>query len=256
MPRPIGLFTDFGLAGPYVGQVKGVLLRQAAMAPVIDLMADAPPCNPRAAAYLLAALAPEWPADMVVMAVIDPGVGSDRLPLIADMDGRWFVGPDNGLFEIVRRRARTVRSWAITWRPQRLSASFHGRDLFAPVAARLAGGETPEAIGAHPVAPLRPAPWPDDLPEIIYGDHYGNAMTGLRAGMVAADAELEVGGRRLRRARTFADLPPGEAFWYENSIGLVEIAVNQGAAMAVLGLRIGSAVTVLPAPGGHGAGLR
>lgn len=244
MHRPIGLFTDFGSAGPYVGQVRGVLLGRAPGVPVIDLMADAPACNPRAAAYLLAALAPEWPADMVVMAVVDPGVGSDRLPLMADIDGRWFVGPDNGLFELLRRRARAFSAWAITWRPERLTPSFHGRDLFAPVAARLALGEAPEAIGARPVEPLRPGDWPDDLPEIIYGDCYGNAMTGLRAAGVAADADIQVAGRTLGRARTFADIPPGGAFWYENSIGLVEIAVNQGAAMDALGLRVGEKVAV------------
>ena len=92
--------------------------------------------------------------------------------------------------------------------------------------------------------PLRPGDWPDDLPEIIYGDCYGNAMTGLRAAGVAADADIQVAGRTLGRARTFADISPGGAFWYENSIGLVEIAVSQGAAMDVLGLRVGEKVAV------------
>lgn len=241
----IGLFTDFGIAGPYLGQVRGVLLEAAPHVPVIDLMADAPACRPRAAAYLLAALAPEWPSGMVVMAVVDPGVGSARLPLIARIDGRWFVGPDNGLFELLSRRAGLAEFWAISWRPQRLSASFHGRDLFAPVAARLAQGEMPEAIGARPVEPWRPADWPDDLAEIVYVDCYGNAMTGLRAAAMGEEAGLAVAGRRLARARTFADVPAGGAFWYENSIGMVEISVNQGAATDVLGLRIGDAVEIV-----------
>lgn len=245
MKRPIGLFTDFGVAGPYLGQVRGVLLGRAPEIPVIDLMADAPSCRPRAAAYLLAALAPEWPADMVVMAVVDPGVGGDRRPLIAEIDGRWWCGPDNGLFEALLRRATTARCWAITWRPERLSASFHGRDLFAPVAVRLALGERPEDIGTQAVQPWRPAEWPDELAEIVYGDHYGNAMTGLRAAAMGEGAEIAVAGRRLARARTFADLPPGGAFWYENSVGLVEIAINQGSAMEILGLEIGSPVQVL-----------
>lgn len=245
MQKSIGLFTDFGLAGPYLGQVRSVLLARAPGVPVIDLMADAPRCDPRASAYLLAALAPEWPADMVVVAVVDPGVGGDRLPLMAEIDGRWFVGPDNGLLELLRRRAREFRAWAITWRPERLSSSFHGRDLFAPVAARLARGEAPEAIGGRPVQPVQPH-WPDELAEIVYGDCYGNAMTGLRAASVAVDAEITVAGQTLRRARTFAAMSEGSAFWYENSVGLVEIAVNKGAAMDVLGLEIGSPVTVLP----------
>lgn len=244
MQRPIGFFTDFGLAGPYLGQVRGVILRQAPSAPVIDLMADAPACRPMSAAYLLAALTAEWPEDMVVMAVVDPGVGSARLPLIAEIGGRWFVGPDNGLFELLLRRAVRSRVWAVTWRPQRLSASFHGRDLFAPVAARLSRGETPEAIGAETVMPWRPVDWPDDLPEVIYADVYGNAWTGLRAAVLPPDARLLAAGRQLTRARTFADCSPGDAFWYENSSGLVEIAVNQGSAMAVLGLNLGVPVQV------------
>lgn len=245
MQRPIGLFTDFGLAGPYLGQVRSVLLERAPGVPVLDLMADAPACNPRASAYMLAALAPEWPVSMVVIAVVDPGVGSDRLPLVAEIDGRWLVAPDNGLLELLLRRARTSRVWAITWRPERLSPSFHGRDLFAPVAARLARGEMPETIGACPVEPLRPD-WPDDLAEVVYGDCYGNAMTGLRADGVAADAVIHLSGRVLRRARTFADIPEGCAFWYENSIGLVEISINQGAAKDVLGLKVGSPVVISP----------
>lgn len=248
MRRPIGLFTDFGHAGPYLGQVRGVLLRHAPQAPVIDLMADAPAFRPRAAAYLLAALAAEWPEDMVVMAVIDPGVGGDRLPLIAEIDGRWFVGPDNGLFAVLSRRAARARVWAVTWRPERLSASFHGRDLFAPVAARLSRGETPEAIGAEAVprhpADWHPADWPDDLPEVIYGDVYGNAWTGLRTATMPPDARLLVAGRVLTRARTFADRPHGEAFWYGNSCNLVEIAVTEGSAMDVLGLALGAQVGI------------
>jgi S-adenosylmethionine hydrolase len=100
------LFTDFGYEGLYVGQMKAVLARDAPNVPVIDLMHDAPAHDPRSAAYLLAALVPEMPEGAVCLAVVDPGVGSDRTPLVVNADGRWFVGPDNGLFEIVQRRAK------------------------------------------------------------------------------------------------------------------------------------------------------
>jgi len=136
----IVLFTDFGLDGPYVGQMKAVLHRDAPGVPVIDLFADAPAFDAKRSAYLLAAYAEEFPAPTVFLAVVDPGVGGARRPLMVEADGRRYVGPDNGLFEIVWRRARRRRGGAITWRPERLSASFHGRDLFAPVAARLAVG--------------------------------------------------------------------------------------------------------------------
>jgi S-adenosylmethionine hydrolase len=242
----IVLFTDFGLAGPYVGQMKAVLHRLAPGVPVIDLFADAPSRDPRAAAYLLAAYAPWFPPDTIFLAVVDPGVGGVRAPVIVAADDRWFVGPDNGLFELVKRRAVTPpREWEITWRPAILSPSFHGRDLFAPVAARLALGETPPGTLRDPAAMAR-NDWPDDLAEIVYLDHYGNAMTGLRAGVLAKSTRLVAGGREISPAHTFSAVPEGAAFWYENSTGLAEIAVNLGRADAALGLKIGSPVEVRP----------
>ena len=143
----IVLFTDFGLAGPYTGQMKAVLARDAPGQPVIDLFADAPSRNPRAAAYLLAAYAAWFPAGTVFLAVVDPGVGGIRAPLIVSADGCCYVGPDNGLFELVLRRAREAQVWEITWQPAALSASFHGRDLFAPVAAKLASDVVADPAG-------------------------------------------------------------------------------------------------------------
>ena len=248
------LFTDFGLLGPYTGQVKAVLQSAAPSVPVIDLFADAPMRNPRSAAYLLAAYALWFPAGTVLLSVVDPGVGGDRAPVIVEADGRWYVGPENGLFEIVMRRAEAagmaVRSWEIERQPDApLSASFHGRDLFAPAAARVALGATPPAAAVQEPRPPgagRRTDWPDDLPEIVYVDHYGNAMTGLRAAALAAEAVFETpGGCRLTRARTFSDVPPGAAFWYENSNGLAEIAVNDGRADAALGLAVGSPVRIV-----------
>lgn len=239
----IALFTDFGLAGPYTGQVKAVLQRLAPAAPVIDLFADAPSRNPKAAAYLLAAYGTWFPPGTVLLAVVDPGVGGARAAFLLEADGRLYVGPDNGLFELVRRRAAEARLFEITWRPAQLSASFHGRDLFAPVAARLASGERP-AAEARPADFGRRPDWPDDLAEIVYLDQYGNAITGLRAARLPAAATLIAGGHRIPRARTFSDLPEGAALWYENSNGLAEIAVNLGRADEALGLRIGSAVAV------------
>ena len=238
----IVLFTDFGLAGPYTGQVKAVLQRHAPGLPVIDLFADAPERNPRAAAYLLAAYAPWFPPGSVFLAVIDPGVGGERAPLIVEADERCFVGPDNGLFEIVLRRAAQAQVREIAWRPEELSASFHGRDLFAPVAALLARGEGP-ASTARTVASVRRTDWPDDLAEIVYVDLYGNAMTGLRAARIAG-ARLRIGGQLIPQARTFSDVPAGQPLWYENSNGLAEIAVNLGRASETLALAIGSKIGI------------
>ncbi|HYS48059.1 MAG TPA: SAM-dependent chlorinase/fluorinase [Xanthobacteraceae bacterium] len=239
----IVLFTDFGLHGPYTGQMKAVLHRMAPGTPVIDLFADAPAGNPKASAYLLAAYAAWFPAGTVFLCVVDPGVGGARPAMMIEADGRWFVGPGNGLFELVERRAGQTRRFDIDWKPQRLSASFHGRDLFAPVAAMLARGEPPPGQPRNDVADRRPD-WPDDLGEIVYVDHFGNALTGLRAAMLPQNARLAAAGRLLERAGTFSNRPPGAAFWYENSNGLAEIAVNQGRADSRLGLAIGAPVDI------------
>jgi S-adenosylmethionine hydrolase len=237
----IVLFTDFGLDGPYVGQMKAVLHGAAPGMPQVDLMADAPAFDAKAAAYLLAAYAPAFPGGSVFLAVVDPGVGGPRLPLVVEAAGRWFVGPDNGILALAARRAGAARAWQVTWRPERLSASFHGRDLFAPVAARLARGEQPPG-SPYPLAEIAGTDWPDDLPEVVYLDRFGNAVTGLRAAGLPDEAVLSVAGRRLERARTFSTVAPGTAFWYENANGLAEIAVNQGRADRVLGLKPGDEV--------------
>ena len=239
----IVLFTDFGLTGPYTGQVKAALAREAPGVPVIDLFADAPAFDPQLSAYLLAAYAHEFPAGTVFVCVVDPGVGTERKPLWVQADGRTFVGPDNGLFELVRRRAVDVTVAAIDWRPPKLSATFHGRDLFAPVAARLALSRMPLSTPLESAAIAR-LDWPDDLARVVYVDGYGNAMTGLRAGGVPETALLIANGYEVRHARTFADAAAGEAFWYGNANGLVEIAVNRGRADRDLELELGMAVEV------------
>lgn len=239
----IVLFTDFGLAGPYTGQVAAVLHERAPGIPVIPLFADAPMGQPKPAAYLLAAYAAWFAEGTVLVCVVDPGVGGARRGLIVEAAGRLYVGPDNGLFEPVLRRAAGASCWEITWRPPSLSATFHGRDLFAPVAGRLARGEQPAAMARPAVAARRPD-WPDDLAEIVYIDHYGNALTGLRGECVAATSRLVARGHSIGPAPTFSAVPPGEAFWYVNSNGLVEIAVNAGRADRVLALAVGSPVAI------------
>jgi S-adenosylmethionine hydrolase len=240
----IVLFTDFGPAGPYTGQVCAVLQQAAPRVPVIQLFADAPAGQPRPASYLLAAYAVWFPAGTVLLCVVDPGVGGDRRPLVVEADGRLYVGPDNGLFEPVLRRAGSPRCWEIVWRPPLLSASFHGRDLFAPVAARLALGEAPGAM-AREAVPARQPGWPDDLAEIVYIDHYGNAMTGLRGDCLAPGARLACGSRNVAPAEIFSAVPAGEAFWYVNANGLIEIAVNRGRADQALGLSVGTPVAIV-----------
>lgn len=248
----IALFTDFGLEGPYLGQVRMVLHRDAPGVPVVDLFADLPAFDAVSAAYLLPAYsAPPVPEGAVILAVVDPGVGTGRAPLMVHAGGRWFVGPDNGLFsQVLAADPVDGRVWEILWRPPHLSASFHGRDLFAPVAAALALGGNPEtsAVLAGKAVDARGlvgADWPRDRCAVAYIDRYGNAMTGLRIERIPADAVLRVGERSLQRAETFGAVAIGEAFWYGNSNGLVEIACNGARADQLLGLRIGTQFSVL-----------
>jgi S-adenosylmethionine hydrolase len=189
----------------------------------------------------LASLAPAFPEGTVFLAVVDPGVGGSRLAVALWADGFRFVGPDNGLLSVFAARARRVSIRRIAWTPERLSSSFHGRDLFAPVAARIALDRLPDDWLA-PLSALSVDLGEGDLSEVIYIDHYGNAFTGVRAHKAARDATLQVEGARLRYARVFSEAPAGEPFWYENSQGLVEIAMDRGSAAERLGLRVGTPI--------------
>ena len=238
----IVLYTDFGMGGPYVGQVHAVLAQQAPAVPVIDLFHEAPRHNIQAAAYLLPAYTRGFPPGSIFVCVVDPGVGGERRALIVRADHRWYVGPDNGLFHVLARRARDLECHEIRWRPAQLTASFHGRDLFAPVAAQLAHGLMPDCV---PAAHTPPVPdWPEDLPQVLYIDHFGNAITGLRAERLAHDVRLRIGSSGLTYARTYSEVRAGQGFWYENSNGLVEIAVNQARASDELGIAVGDRIDV------------
>ncbi len=235
----IALFTDYGLNGPYLGQVQAVLHRLVPGEKVVNLLADAPRNNPKASAYLLAAFSQAIAAEpgTIFFSVVDPGVGSfDDPPVVLEADKQWYVGPDNGLFDIVCRRSSSVHCRRIDWRPETLSASFHGRDLYASAVAMLRNNQN---LG--PTIPWNDRHgWPDDLEEIVYIDHFGNCMTGLRTGTLDNDRAIRANSITVPHAHTFSSVPRGSAFWYENSQGLVEIAVNGGNAAQQLNLRIGS----------------
>jgi S-adenosylmethionine hydrolase len=238
--RPIFLFTDFGWSGPYVGQMIGVLQSISPRCPVVSLMHDAPAMRPDLAAYLLPACCASLPGGSVVVAVVDPGVGGERAALIVETPDMTFVGPDNGLLSRLPRIKRVRR---IDWRPPALSSSFHGRDLFAPVAAHLAGGE---AVAATPVALDATVgfDWPGDASRVVFVDAYGNLMTGLRAEKISKNRRVCVAGRTIQYAETFCHAPPGGLFWYGNSQGLLEIAANGASAVTVLSLAPGDEILI------------
>lgn len=233
----IVLFTDFGPAGPYTGQMESVLRQTAPDNPIIHLLSNAPTVDPKLSAYLLAALRSSFAENSVFLCVVDPGVGGARKPIVLWADGHYFVGPENGLLNTVSKHAGQSRWWEIIWRPENCSMSFHGRDLFAPIAAYLAIGKA--AAYLRPIAEPNLDDWPEDLAEVIYFDVYGNAMTGLRYLPEMKGRVLEVNDFRIEQGKTFSAVQAGEAFWYRNSSGLVEIAVNRGSARHQLNLQLG-----------------
>lgn len=237
----IVLFTDFSVLDPYVGQVKARLSEHAPGQQVIDLLHEVPDFNPHAGAHLLAALASGFPPGSVFLAVVDPGVGTPRDAVVVLAGGRWFVGPDNGLLSVVAARHADTRLWRITWQPDVLSATFHGRDLFAPIAAEIARGEFPETKLAS-IARFEVEFDAGDLTRVIYIDHYGNAWTGLRS--VPKSARLIAAGEVFKHGDSFGFVDKGEGFWFINSVGLLELAINRGSAAVAFGLKVGDLVQV------------
>ncbi|MHB1513071.1 SAM hydrolase/SAM-dependent halogenase family protein [Acidiferrobacter sp.] len=235
----IVLLTDFGVADPYVGQVHLRLAEAAPAVRVVDLFHGLPSFAVQASAYLVDAYCQRLPPRAVVMAVVDPGVGGLRQAIAWRAGGRCYVGPDNGLFEMVARREGVESCQALAV-PEHAAPSFHGRDVFAPAAAALARGL---ALNAQEAPLTRFPDWPDEWARVLFIDHYGNAVTGLKAH--PSRHEIEVADRRLRRARTFSEGPRGEPFFYENADGLIEIAAYEASAAGILGLRLADPLRVL-----------
>lgn len=233
------LFTDFGQDDAYVGQMHRAIYQVDSAVRVIDLFHNVPRFNIKTASSLIPAYCPPV-ADAVYCCVVDPGVGSDRAAIVVEIERCKYVGPDNGVFEqLYRRHDAEVKH--IHWRPETLSNTFHGRDLFAPVAARLATGMP---LDTRPGAAYRVSEWPTELDEVVYVDHYGNVLSGRYGYSVEDNAVIECSGTKIPYAKTFSDLAVGSLFWYRNANGLVEIAANRGNAGELLGANVGDPITV------------
>lgn len=239
-------FTDFGRGALYRGQMEAAIYRYAPAVRVIELSSDAPRFDPYLASFLLAASINNFPHQAVFLAVVDPEVGSPvRKPVVIDAEGALFVGPDVGLPDVYlnqRQLRASVRE--IEFRPEQLSSSFHGRDLFAPVAARLASsGRCPDGwLGSS--RRYQPKHSECDVAKVIYIDDFGNVMTGLRAAQIPETARLTINDVTLVNARTFCEVEPEEGFWYENSMGLVEVAINRGSAAQAYNVSLGDSIAI------------
>lgn len=258
MPRPIAILTDFGYTDAYVGVMKGVIHSRLPEARLFDLTHGVPPQAVRVGALQLLSAALYCPPDCVFLAVVDPGVGSDRRPVCLRSGGRFFVGPDNGLLWPAAAALGEPEAWVLDrpehWLPTP-GATFHGRDIFAPIAAALAGGESPEILGSPISDPARldiPAPAREGSllrGEILLVDGYGNAVTNLRPADLGNPAPFT---RTFRAESTelrgpapfYAAVAAGAPLVVVGSLGYYEIAINGGHAARELGLQEGSPVTV------------
>lgn len=248
MAPVITLLTDFGTADGYVGEMKGVLASLAPHAAVVDITHDVAPQDVEGARLALARYWRRFPDGTVHLVVVDPEVGSTRDALAVSSEGRFFVGPDNGVLSpaLLHGDARCV-SIAI---PASAAPTFHGRDVFAPTAAQLASGAPLESLGEvaeHPVIRRTPeATRREDgavQGEVITVDRFGNAVTNLLA---MRGGQVKVAGLSLALRRTYADATSGEAIALVGSSGLVEIAIRDGSAAEILELSRGSQVVLLP----------
>lgn len=240
--RPlVTLTSDFGTGSPYVAAMKAAVIRECGDADLIDISHEVPPFDWAAGAFMLWAGSRDFPANSIHLAVVDPGVGSDRPAVAFELAGRYYVGPDNGIFSLVAEAA--APTLAIVYnleRPDGASATFEGRDLFAPVAGRLAAGAGLAEIG-EPRGGLE-GPSATAEPRVLWVDRFGNLITNLRPPVGA----IRVGEHLVHEsARTYAEASPRKPFYYVGSMGFVEIAVPRGRADSLLQAVPGTAVEPL-----------
>lgn len=252
----ITLTTDFGLSDSYVAAMKGIIAGIAPQATVIDITHQIAPQDVRGAAYVLHSALSCFPPGAVHLAVVDPGVGSARRPIAAAAGGQFFVGPDNGLFTHAWQdsppAACVVLDNPAYWRPQ-LSHTFHGRDLFAPVAAHLANGAALAALGTPIADPilfdvLAPRRRPDGslTGQIIHVDHFGNLVSNIPgAWLTGGRWTVQIAGQRLiGPSPTYAAALPGQLLALVSSGGTLEIALRDGSASSQLAVASGEPIEV------------
>ena len=252
----ISLLTDFGTADYYVGAVKGAILSVNPQAVIADITHEIAPQDIAGGAFTLLAAFKTFPAGTVHVAVVDPGVGSTRRPIIVSANKQFFVGPDNGLFTYIYDREPSHQVFHVTaekfFRPQP-SSTFHGRDIFAPVAAALSNGVMPREFGPKindavrlPI-PLEPEVLKngDIRARIIHIDHFGNCVTNITRDLVDSKKQptLLINRKLIRKFRTFYGEDSGTspfAIW--GSAGFLEISINGQSAAQKLSVKSGDIV--------------
>jgi S-adenosyl-L-methionine hydrolase (adenosine-forming) len=226
----VTLTTDFGTADGYVGAMKGVILRLAPHATVVDVTHELDRHDVRGGGFALATAAPWFPGGTIHVAVVDPGVGGARRAVVAVGERHLFVGPDNGIFERACPDPKVVYAIeADGFRAERVAATFHGRDVFAVAAGRLAAGARPEEVG--PAVTLSGGLATNAGPAVVHVDRFGNLITNVAPG----PRRVRIGGREIAVVATYEAVAPGELLAYVGSGGTLEIAVRDGDAATLLG---------------------
>jgi len=267
MPTPphpglITLLTDFGTADYFVAAMKGVILSRCVSARIVDITHEIPPQDIQSAAFTLLAAYKSFPAKTIHVAVVDPGVGSARRPILASCGGQFFVGPDNGIFGYIFERetpAQVIHILNGEFFRRPVSATFHGRDVFAPIAAALASGVEPSQFGKEitdwvQLESLAPEILDDGSikARIIHIDRFGNCVTNLTLQDLPDDVidrglRLSINGREITSVRRFfADGPANsdDLFAVWGSAGFLEVSVRNASAAIALGSGVGQAVVV------------
>ena len=273
-PPIITLFTDFGLGDPFVGVMKGVILGICPAARIVDLGHDAARFDPLSAGFALATAVSYFPPGTIHVAVVDPGVGGPRRPVAARIDGHLFVAPDNGLLAWLLTAAddaevRQIANPRLMLNP--VSATFHGRDVFAPAAAHLARGHPFARVGpslADPVCPPLPRPALEPGPavrgQVVWVDRFGNLITNVDGATLASlgegaagDLEVHLAGRPPAPVVShYGAVAPGAVGAVLGSSGHLELFANCGSAAALLGAGLGTTVRVRRASGAAGRARR
>jgi hypothetical protein len=244
----ITLLTDFGTTDAYVAEMKGRLLSLAPDARLVDVSHTLAPGDVRAAAYIAGRAWRQFPEGTVHLAVVDPGVGTDRKAIAVAAHGHFFVAPDNGILSSVIRDAKV--SITVLPIPEGISSTFHGRDVFAPAAAALARGGGLSGIGevfaGVPVRLSTREPYHEGktlIGEVVYVDRFGTLVTNFTADNLPMYASVEIEGIEIGKLRrTFGDVPTGGLVAYIGSGGDVEIAVRDGSAARRFGIGVGGKV--------------
>lgn len=257
-PAIVTLTTDFGISDHYVGAMKGVLLSRSPHSRIVDISHEIPPFSIAAGAYTISQSAPYFPAGTVHVIVVDPGVGTARKPILLEALGQLFIAPDNGVLSLICEKESEITAREITnrdlWMPSP-SNTFHGRDIFAPVAGSLAARTArPDEVGpALKEIEKLPGLQPEQIDDetwrgtILSVDHFGNVITSFQAGVFPQIANqpftLTAGKHKISDFRaTFGQAAPNLCFAYFGSGGYVEIGINQRSAARFLRVRPGETV--------------